>query len=74
MINATEGGAKIEGTEVMTLKDAIEENCRKDVDIEKCLEQIPPMLNEEAQIWAKKYLAAIPDQFKKLKQDSTKIR
>ena len=38
VINATEGGAKIEGTEVMTLKDAIEENCRKDVDIEKCLE------------------------------------
>lgn len=73
VINATEGGAKIEGTEVMTLKDAIEENCRKDVDIEKCLEQIPPMLNEEAQIWAKKYLAAIPDQFKKLKQDAQKL-
>ena len=73
VINATEGGAKIEGTEVMTLKDAIEENCRKDVDIEKCLEQIPPMLNEEAQIWAKKYLAAIPDQFKKLKQEAQKL-
>ena len=73
VINATEGGAKIEGTEVMTLKDAIEENCRKDVDIEKCLEQIPPMLNEEAQIWAKKYLATIPDQFKKLKQEAQKL-
>lgn len=73
VINATEGGAKIEGTEVMTLKDAIEENCRKDVDIEKCLEQIPPMLNEEAQIWAQKYLAAIPDQFKKLKQEAQKL-
>lgn len=73
VINATEGGAKIEGTEVMTLKDAIEENCRKDVDIEKCLEQIPPMLNEEAQVWTKKYLAAIPDQFKKLKQEAQKL-
>jgi len=31
VINATEGGAYIEGTEVMTLKDAIEEVCSKEV-------------------------------------------
>lgn len=74
VINATEGGAKIEGTELMTLKDAIEQNCTKEVDIAKCIEKIPPMLNEENQKWAKEYLIGIPDQFENLKKCAQKLR
>ena len=74
VINATEGGAKIEGTELMTLKDAIEQTCTKEVDIAKCIEKIPPMLNEENQKWAKEYLIGIPDQFENLKKCAEKLR
>lgn len=37
-INATEGGAGIEGTEEMTLKDAIKKYCNKEIDIKKEVE------------------------------------
>lgn len=35
VIDATEGGAKIEGSEIMTLKEAIERECKTDIDFEK---------------------------------------
>ena len=74
VINATEGGAKIEGTELMTLKEAIEQTCTNEIDISSCLEKIEPMLNKENREWAKKYLASIPEQFDKLKTDAVKLR
>ncbi len=48
-INATEGGAKIEGTKVMTLAEAIEQECKKEVDIMACLHQLEPEFDKEAQ-------------------------
>lgn len=41
VIDATEGGAKIAGTTIMSLKEAIEKYClkRKSVDVNKCLKQ-----------------------------------
>ena len=74
VINATEGGAKIEGTELMTLKEAIEQTCTNEIDISRCLEKIEPMLKKENREWAKKYLASIPEQFDKLKTDAVKLR
>lgn len=47
VINATEGGAKIEGTEVMTLKDAIAETCTKEINVTECLDTLTPMLDEK---------------------------
>lgn len=73
VINATEGGAKIEGTEIMTLKEAIDQTCTKEVDIGACLEQLSPMLNEENRKWASQYLLDIPKQFEKLSKDSQKL-
>ncbi len=63
VINATEGGAKIEHTEIMTLHDAIERECTKEVDIQACLGQLTPMLDEESREWANNYLDHIPDEF-----------
>ena len=57
VINATEGGAKIDGTEVMTLKEAIAQTCTKEVDIAACLDTLSPMLKEEDRVWAIDYLS-----------------
>lgn len=74
VINATEGGAKIEGTEVMTLREAIDENCAREVNIGECLEKLQPMLNEENREWAKQYLAGIPEQFEQLCREARKLK
>lgn len=41
VIDATEGGAKIHGTEIMTLKEAIQKFCIQPVDVKAIMEQIP---------------------------------
>ena len=48
-INATEGGARIEGTELLTLKEAIDQECSKEADIESCIEKLEPLFNKEEQ-------------------------
>lgn len=73
VINATEGGAKIEGTEIMTLREAIAETCTKEVDIASCLDNIQPMLNERNRAWAIEYLLSIPKQFETLKKETQKL-
>lgn len=47
VINATEGGAKISNTEIMTLKEAIDKECKKEVDIKTCFEKLEPMFGKE---------------------------
>ena len=37
VINATEGGARIEGTEILTLEEAITQYCNKDFDIDRIM-------------------------------------
>lgn len=46
VINATEGGAKIEGAKVMTLKEVID-SCTKGIDFEKLLQEVPLAFSEE---------------------------
>ena len=48
-INATEGGARIEGTELMSLREAIDTFCTREADIAACIEQLEPTFNEEEQ-------------------------
>lgn len=74
VINATEGGAKIKNTEIMTLKEAIERECNKEVDIQKNLRELPPMLDEEGRKWALEYLNGMPDEFQKLELEARKIQ
>lgn len=47
VIDATEGGAKIKGTTIMTLKETIDRYCIKDVVIAGVLEKLPSTLSEE---------------------------
>ena len=49
VINATEGGAKIEGTEIMTLREAISRECKREVDISANIETLKPEFNKEEQ-------------------------
>lgn len=46
VIDATEGGARIKGTRLMTLKDVIDQYCIQAVDCDSIVKSIPPTLNE----------------------------
>jgi hypothetical protein len=52
VINATEGGARIEGTRVMTLQEAVDTYCTKEYDIAAIFDQqsfiVPPEKRQEA--------------------------
>lgn len=68
VINATEGGAKIQNTEIMTLAEAIEQECGKEVDLDACFDKLEPILNEEARKRAVEYLNTVPDMFRGLRK------
>ncbi len=74
VINATEGGAKIKGTEVMTLKEAIDSECIRVVDIQKSLQKLEPMFDEEGQEWVREYLSHIPDECLSLASSAYKTK
>ncbi len=74
VINATEGGAKIKGTEIMTLKEAITEVCTKKFDIANRIENLTPMLTEEKCKWAESYLNNIPHDFHTLSLRAGKVK
>lgn len=72
VINATEGGAKIQNTEIMTLKDAIARECKKEVDISACFDQLQPVFNDECRKRAVEYLNTVPDMFRRLRKEVKK--
>lgn len=72
VINATEGGAKIQNTEIMTLADAIDRECGKEVDVVACFDKLEPVLNPEARQRAVEYLNTIPDMFRRLRKEVKK--
>ena len=74
VINATEGGARIKGTEVMSLEDAIARECTKEVDIEKCLDRLQPMLDQEARRWSVDYLHGLAEEYRSLGKEAAKIK
>lgn len=74
VINATEGGAKIQNTEIMTLREAIARECTKEVDIRECLEKLSPMLTKENREWTVEFLQNIPKKFQQMTKDAKKIR
>ncbi len=47
VIDATEGGAKIHGAEIMTLKEAIEKNCKKKFNVRYKVSRMPQMFGEK---------------------------
>lgn len=49
VIDATEGGAKIEGAEIMTLREVIDTYCTREFNLYEIEQKIPPMFSEEQQ-------------------------
>lgn len=47
VIDATEGGARIKGTTIMTLKDTIDRYCNQRVDCESIIAALKPTINTE---------------------------
>lgn len=58
LIDATEGGAKIHGSLIMTLEEAIQKYCKKEIDCKMMVEEMKPTLNieelEQARVYFKK--------------------
>lgn len=74
VIDATEGGALIQGTKLMTLKEAIEKECKKEVNIKEIIDSIDPCFDKEKQEKAAAYLCGMPQKFEKLKTEMRKAR
>lgn len=55
-INATEGGALIEGAVNMTLSEAIKKYCNKEINIQKLISECPESFNTEEKGNRKKFL------------------
>ncbi|NLT96394.1 MAG: motility associated factor glycosyltransferase family protein [Clostridia bacterium] len=67
-IDATEGGAYISGTKIMTLKNAIEEYCTKAV-VPLCEKVVPSELNQEKYAKAIKEIEKLIETFQKIKKE-----
>lgn len=67
IINATEGGAFIKGTELMKLSDAIKENCTKETDFDACIQKMESEFSEEERKVIIKYLHSVPDEFDEIR-------
>jgi len=68
VIDATEGGVKIEGTIIKNLDDAIKEYCTGDFDFGKVFDKTEPLMNEEQKKSFGKMIRAIPDNFRKMRE------
>ncbi|MEY8519214.1 6-hydroxymethylpterin diphosphokinase MptE-like protein [Lachnospiraceae bacterium 29-84] len=74
VMNATEGGAKIQNTEIITLKEAVARECKKEVDMDACFEKLQPIFDEEQRKHAVEYLNSFPEMLRKIKKDVEKLQ
>lgn len=76
VIDATEGGAKIRGTEIMSLKEAIERQCHESYDFKALIDSVLPTFTEEEQCAIRDDMAEFPEHLrvtvKKLKEGKSK--
>lgn len=74
VINATEGGAFIKGTELMLLRDAIKETCgTEEIDFRACVESIKPAFTEEQRKRVVDFLHSVPQKFEDIRLDAVKL-
>lgn len=71
VINATEGGAVIEGAKVQTLKEVID-GCTKEIDFEKLIAEVPLAFNEEERARIIKKIKREPKKLEKVKENISK--
>ncbi len=68
VIDATEGGIKIEGTELMTLKDAIERECNVSFDFKEVLAKAGPLIPDDKKQKYIDYISKIPGHLTELRR------
>ncbi len=73
VIDATEGGAYIKGSIVMSLKDAIEKYSYKETDIEKMLGECKPLFNLEQKRLYDIYIDNVPKRLKRIVEKADKL-
>jgi hypothetical protein len=69
-IDATEGGAKIHGSRIMSLKEAIDEKCNIEFNMEEYMKKIPSLLDEKEKTKLTQLINKIPKQFEELLEDA----
>ena len=74
VINATAGGAFIEHTELMELKDAIRETCQKEVDYGPYIERMEPEFNGEERSKVIAYIHSVPGELEEIRRDARKLQ
>jgi len=74
LIDATEGGAYIEGSRLMTLKDAILQYCKVDVCISEIIRNVDDVFNNIQKDRFKDYIKGIPNELKGLKSLAIKSK
>lgn len=73
VINATAGGAWIENTERMTLQEAIEETCKKEVDFASCIENMEAEFTAEERKQAVGYLHSVPEELDMIRREARNL-
>lgn len=68
VIDATEGGIRIKGTKLMTLKDAIDEYCTKDFDFSKLTDQAEQIFDDDLKEKYRKFVKLVPDHLSEIKR------
>lgn len=76
VINATEGGAYIEGTEIMTLKEALDETCQgvEEVDFATRIREMPSDFDDEQKEKALSYVKEIPRLYEVILKDAKDLK
>ncbi|MCR5591165.1 MAG: DUF115 domain-containing protein [Lachnospiraceae bacterium] len=67
VIDATEGGIRIEGTKIIPLRQAIEEYCTAEFDFSEIIKRAEPLLDDEAKEKYRESIKKIPGQLKELR-------
>ncbi len=70
VIDATEGGALIHGSEVMTLSEVIDRYCTIDFSMRDLLDKEPPTFNEETYVKVQKKLQHLEKELENVKRSS----
>ena len=68
VIDATEGGIRIEGSRLMTLRDAIDEYCIKDFDFSKISDQAEKIFDDELKGKYRQFVKRVPEQLMEIRR------
>mgnify|MGYP001041630221 CR=1 FL=1 len=74
IVNATEGGAFIKGTELAELHEIIEESCLKEVNYTEIIDSMEPDLTDDEKKKAVEYLQSIPEQLHEMKENAEQMQ